>query len=102
MIEELIISKLEKIEQLSMLAAKNVLTLDDAHSLTGISKSTLYKMTSKKEIPHSKRGNTLYFDRKELENWMLENRVKTVKECEQEASRAIVSQRMKGRKKVKA
>ncbi len=86
MIENIIISKLEKIEQLSMLAAKNVLTIEDASILTGLAKSSIYRMTSQRQIPHSKRGNSLYFNRKELEDWMLEYRVKTKKECDQEAA----------------
>lgn len=86
MIEDVIIAKLERIEQYSMIAAKNVLTIDDAKFLTGLAKSTLYRLSSQKQIPHSKRGNTLYFDRKELEAWMLEYKVKTVKECEHEAA----------------
>ncbi len=86
MIENIIISKLEKIEQLSMLAAKKVLTIEDASILTGLAKSSIYRMTSQRQIPHSKRGNSLYFDRKELEDWMLEYRVKTTKECEREAA----------------
>ncbi len=89
MIENIIISKLEKIEQLSMLAAKNVLTIEDASVLTGLAKSSIYRMTSQRQIPHSKRGNSLYFDRKELENWMLEYRVKTTKECEQEVAACL-------------
>ncbi len=96
MIENIIISKLERIEQFSMLAAKNVLTLEDASILTGLAKSTIYRLTSQKQIPHSKRGNSLYFDRKELESWMLEYRVKTNKECDQEAA-AFLETPHKGR-----
>ena len=48
---ELILKKLEAIERNSLLAAKNVLTLDDVVYLTGMSKSYLYKLTCTKEIP---------------------------------------------------
>ena len=43
----------EKINQIlaySLLAAKNVLTLEDAALLTGLSKSTLYKLTCSHQI----------------------------------------------------
>lgn len=36
-----------------------------------ISKSTIYKLTSKNEIPHSKFCSKLVFDQVELETWIL-------------------------------
>lgn len=53
---------------------KKVLQLDGASSITGLSKSTLYKLTSSGEIPHYKRSKHLYFDRVELENWCKSNK----------------------------
>ena len=86
MIENKILSKLETIEYYSRLAAKQVLTLEDVASITGLSKSHLYKLTSTYQIPHYKKnGKILYFDRKEVEMWLKDNRVKTQEEAEQEA-----------------
>ena len=83
---DLILKKLEAIERNSLLAAKNVLTLDDVVYLTGISKSYLYKLTCAKEIPfYRPSGKQMYFDRAEIENWMKRNRVYTKEECAQEA-----------------
>lgn len=85
-IEEQILTKLETIEYYSRLAAKQVLTLEDVASITGLSKSHLYKLTSTCQIPHYKKnGKILYFDRKEVEMWLKDNRVKTQEEAEQEA-----------------
>lgn len=68
--------KLDKILMYSLLAAKNVLNIDDVAVLTGLSKSTLYKMTCTKEIPfYRPNGKLIYFDRKEVESWMKRNRV---------------------------
>ena len=36
--------QLDRIERLTLLSAKNVLTLDDVSLLTGLSKSHLYKL----------------------------------------------------------
>lgn len=84
--EELILSKLEAIERYSLLAAKNVLTIDDVAVLTGMSKSHIYKLTCSKQIPfYRPNGKTLYFDRKELEEWLKQNRVLTTAEAEQKA-----------------
>ncbi len=84
--EEMILSKLEAIERNSLLAAKNVLTIDDAAVLTGMSKSHLYKLTCSKQIPfYRPNGKLVYFDRQELEGWLKQNRVTTQAEAEQQA-----------------
>lgn len=92
-----ILFRLENIERMTMLAAKNVLNLEDASFITGISKSSLYKMTSSREIPHYKNKKYLYFDRKELEDWMKLNRVQTKAEAEQQAINYVVTKEKGGR-----
>lgn len=78
--------QLDRIEHYSMLAAKNVLILDDVVILTGLSKSHLYKLTCTHQIPHYKpNGKLIYFDRAEIESWMKQNRVATESEIEQKA-----------------
>lgn len=78
--------QLDRIERYSMLAAKNVLVLDDVVILTGLSKSHLYKLTCTHQIPHYKpNGKLIYFDRAEIELWMKQNRVATESEIEQKA-----------------
>ena len=76
--------KLETIERNSLLAAKNVLNLNEACFLTGLSRGYLYHLTSDRKIPFYKQGKYLYFDRGEIEKWMLQNRIKTKKEMEGE------------------
>lgn len=73
-----IIERLDKIEHYSLLAAKNVLTLDDVEILTGLSKSYLYRLTSTKQIPYYKpNGKLTFFDRKEVEEWLKQNRIES-------------------------
>lgn len=73
-----IIERLDKIERYSLLAAKNVLTLDDVEILTGLSKSYLYRLTSTKQIPYYKpNGKLTFFDRKEVEDWLKQNKVES-------------------------
>lgn len=85
--EEKILNQLSRIERYSLLAAKNVLTFDDAALLTGLSKSHLYKKTCAHQIPHYKpNGKQIYFDRLELEAWMKQNRVSTSNEINQMAT----------------
>lgn len=80
-----IIERLERIEK-SVLLSKNVLTFDEAVMFTGLAKSYLYKLTASGKIPHYKpSGKLIYFDRAELEKWMLRNPVKIAEEIEQQA-----------------
>lgn len=88
--EEKIIEKLNSIERNTLLAAKNVLNLDDLVLLTGLSKSHLYKLTCQKEMPHYKRGKYVYFDRAEIEAWMKRNKVETMEEAQHRAAAYII------------
>lgn len=84
--EERLLQELQTIKAYSILAAKNVLDLGDVSALTGLSKSYLYKLTCAKDIPHYKpHGKQVYFDRKEIEDWMKQNRVATNAELESQA-----------------
>lgn len=83
---ETILAELAEIKQYTLLGAKNVLTIDDVALLTGMSIGHLYKLTCKHAIPHYKpHGKHLYFDRKEIEDWMKQNRVATNAELENQA-----------------
>lgn len=70
----------------TIFCTKEVLTSDEAARYMGISKSYLYKLTMKGEIPHFKpMGKMCYFNRKELEQWLQNNRITTESELEQKA-----------------
>lgn len=69
-------------ERLSALEAiflhqKEILTFPEACIYTGISRSTMYKLTSAKKIPHYKTVG-LYFLRSELDGWIRSHRVNVV------------------------
>lgn len=65
---------------------KEVLTSDEAALYMGVSKSYLYKLTMRKEIPHYKpMGKMCYFNRLELEEWLQQNRCATNNELTQRA-----------------
>lgn len=78
-----------KISELA-LSQRDVLTFQQACRYTDLSPSHLYKLTSQCRIPHSKpQGKRLYFDRKELDRWLLQNRVMTQDEIEEEATNLV-------------
>ena len=70
----------------TIFCTKEVLTSDEAARYMGISKSYLYKLTMRQEIPHYKpMGKMVYFNRMELENWLQGNRIATNDEISQQA-----------------
>lgn len=70
----------------TIFCTKEVLTSDEAARYMGVSKSYLYKLTMRQQIPHFKpMGKMCYFDRQELEQWLQSNRVATATEIEQQA-----------------
>lgn len=70
----------------TIFCTKEVLTSNEAARYMGISKSYLYKLTMKQQIPHFKpMGKICYFNRRELEQWLQSNRVATATEIERQA-----------------
>ncbi len=52
------------------LSTKKYLTAKETAEYLNMPRATLYGLTSRKEIPHFKRGSVLVFDRMELDDWM--------------------------------
>lgn len=78
----------------AVLSNKSVLTIEEAAAYTGLTVSTIYKLTSTQQIPHSKpRGKMLYFDRAELDTWLLQRRVKTTDEIDAAAADHVATLR---------
>jgi excisionase family DNA binding protein len=79
---EQINERLQRIEEL-LVASKSVLNIREAAILTGLSTSHLYKLTSTGGIPcYKPSGKGLYFNREELESWLLRGRKATSEEVE--------------------
>lgn len=72
-----------------------------AERVTGLSKSTIYGLVSKRQIPHKKRGHRLYFLETELIDWINQHHRKTVYEIEQEAADYFTKLQLKPRRKNK-
>ena len=80
-------SKIDRLEKIALLGAKNVLTIDDVALITGFTKGHIYRLTSGQKIPHYKpNGRTLYFKKEEIEDWMLQNKIQTNTEIERAAT----------------
>ena len=87
-----ILEKLTNIESLLKGQTEKPLTLEEAARYLDVSKSTLYKMTSSNKISFYKpNGKRIFFDKCELNAWLLRNPVKTETAVEQEADDYIVN-----------
>ena len=71
----------------TLFCTKEVLTSEEAARYMGISKSYLYKLTMRQQIPHYKpMGKMCYFNRAELETWLQNNRVATGEDINERAN----------------
>jgi excisionase family DNA binding protein len=80
-----IAKRLERLEALTALASKDVLDVNETAQLTGYTVKYLRLLISRREIPHYRRGNRIFFNRDEVEEWMMGNRIPTIDEVQQKA-----------------
>lgn len=85
-VENEILNRLKQLEKLVLqntLLQKAILNIEEASEYLKLSVSYLYKLSSRKSIPHFKsRGKILSFDRLELDEWNRRNPVRTKDEVE--------------------
>ena len=88
-----LIKELQELKYLTLLGAKQALTMTDAALFTGLSKSHLYKLVCAKKIPYYKSdgGKLTYFDKGELTAWQLQHRIQTTDELETAAANYCVT-----------
>lgn len=82
-----LMARLDRLEELIGRAESPLMDAKECASYVGVTLQNLYKMTSKREIPHYKRGESrLVFDREEVTRWMLRSRVATDEELRSRAA----------------
>lgn len=69
---------------------KTIFSLTQLCEYTGLSKQTVYKLTAKGLVPHSKCGKRLYFEKSEIDNWLLQNRVGGISEIGRKADEYLI------------
>jgi excisionase family DNA binding protein len=78
--------RLRNIETL-LSSQKTVLNFDEVAAYTGLSKSYLYKLTCSGGIPcYKPQGKHIYFNKPEIDQWLLQNRKATTREIESQAA----------------
>lgn len=94
MSENMIFEKLEHLENMlsgQTMLKKEVLNFNEAALYLDVSHSHLYKLTSKGAIPAYKpNGKKLYFNREELNNWLLSNKLTTKDEIDTLADNYLI------------
>lgn len=85
-IEQMIVQKFDELKTIT----KPFLTVEELTSYLGVKTSYIYKMTHNREIPFYKPGGKMvYFNREEIDEWVLSQRVATADEIRGEARRRI-------------
>ncbi len=93
--ENMIKEQLDRIEEYSRIAAKNVLTIREASVILDMTPQGIRQKVREHEIPAYKPNqNRLYFLKEDLERWMLQNRSKTMDELEAEATDYCMKRRI--------
>ncbi len=84
--QEQIQDQLTRIEAILKDQKEKPLSFLEACKYTGLSKSYMYKLTFKGEIPHYKpNGKMIYFTKQDLDNFLLRNRVESNEAIDQKA-----------------
>ena len=89
----------EEFTQIRPASTNTPLGIKEVAILLGQEISTIYEKTSKKLIPHFKKGNKLYFDRDELWEWIRRGKVKTQSQIGGEAAAYLLSGHKNSRNK---
>lgn len=88
--DEQILKEVQELKKLIFeqnMLQKEVLNFNEAAVYLEVSHSHLYKLTSTGTIPAYKpNGKKLYFNRQELNTWLLSNRQASVSDIEEEVS----------------
>jgi excisionase family DNA binding protein len=85
--------RLRSIETL-LQSQKTVLNFEEVVAYTGLSKSYLYKLTSSGGIPCFKpQGKHIYFNKQEIDSWLMQNRKATTRELDSKAATFVTLQK---------
>lgn len=88
---ELLRNEIRELKTISLIGQKDILDIDEAALMMGLSKQTLYTMCRNRTIPHykSKGGKKSYFKKSELNDWMLDTKVTTAQAVDTESIRRV-------------
>jgi excisionase family DNA binding protein len=94
----------EKVERIEMILEKfepkeenenDLLNIEEAAAFLKVSVASLYTKVSRQEIPFSKPGKRLYFNKTELKEWVKTGKRKTVEEMSFPTGRSFTRNRLR-------
>lgn len=92
---EIIMMKLNRIEKY-IFGLKEVLSVEELSEYTGFRQSYIYKLVHTGSIPYSKpNGKKLFFSRKEIDEWLLTNKHKSLEDIETEVIEYVFNKNQK-------
>jgi excisionase family DNA binding protein len=87
---------LKKEIKIRNLYRKRLLTIEEASKLSGVSVSYIQKLTSSKQLPHSKpTGKLIFIHRRDLENFLSQNYISSNDEVERNTADFIINLKRK-------
>lgn len=89
--------RLSKFEEILQIDRAEPISFEEACKFLNLSKSYLYKLTCKNEIPFYKpSGKKLVFEKSELKKWLFRNRSGTESELQEQTNKLTTMERGKG------
>lgn len=83
---EEVVERLQRIEEILQRQSVKPMTFMETAKYLNVSKAYLYRLTSQSKIPHYKPGGKkVYFEKGEVDRWLMSRRIATVEEVRAEA-----------------
>ncbi|WP_137673567.1 helix-turn-helix domain-containing protein [Agarivorans sp. Toyoura001] len=87
------VAEMERRSKIADLTNKPILDINECGILLSMTSAQIYKLTSSREIPHSKIGKHLRFNREDIIEWVKNNRIATRREIERRASNHVTKRK---------
>ncbi len=81
---QLLFINFKNVKNMIVFKNKEVINLKELSEMTGLAKSTLWKKTMNRSVPHYKVGKMLYFNVSEIYQWLQKDKVQTAEEITKE------------------
>lgn len=78
--------------------ADRLMNVEEAANYLGLAVPTVYSLLQRRALPGSKRGKRWYFSLRELTEWAMAGRKKTIQEIEAEAEAYVLEVRKGGKR----
>lgn len=84
------VNKEQQLPKMQLISSKEILSFKEALAYLDVSKSFLYKLTSRRQIQFFKpNGGKIYFKKSVLNEWMQRNEYKTAQDLRERINKSI-------------